>query len=657
MISSGRSVRVVAAVIATVGVVVAGYACVARKSAPGGATSTTMLDLMKARGLSETDVAAALKTYTPSGKKDEFLLFTGGGHGGFAMIIGLPSMRVLRHIAVFSPESWQGYGYGDQSNKVLAGGNRHNHEISWGDSHHPALSETKGEYDGQYLFINDKANPRIAVVDLKDMVTRQIVTSQLIESEHGSTFVTPNTEYIIEGAQYPAPLGGKYAPIEKYDTDYRGAVIFWKFDRGKGLVVPEQSFAIELPPYMQDLADAGKLDSDGWAFLNSFNTERAYGGDIEGRPALESGASRNDMDYLHVINWKKGEQVAQTPGKTTTIAGMKVIPLKTATDEGLLYFVPEPKSPHGCDVTPDGKDIVVGGKLDTHATVFSFQKMKALIDDKKFESKDPYGVPILSFNDSIRGQCELGLGPLHTQFDDKGNAYTSMFLESAVAKWSVKDLKVLEKLPVHYNVGHLVVVGGDTVKPEGRYLVSMNKWSIDRFANIGPLLPQNFQLVDLSAPKMQLLYDLPIGMGEPHYAQIIRADKLHPEQVYKPAGIDPYTDKPDPFAVEGGKERIERRPDGVHVFMTEVRSHLAPDTIRVKQGETVHLHITNIEQALDATHGFALDSYNISLSMEPGKHSNVTFVADRPGVFPMYCTEFCSALHLEMAGYFLVEPK
>jgi nitrous-oxide reductase len=347
-------------------------------------------------------------------------------------------MRVLRHIAVFSPESWQGYGFGDQSNKVLASGNRHNREISWGDSHHPALSETKGEYDGQFLFINDKANPRIAVVDLKDMVTRQHVTSQLIENEHGAAFVTPNTEYVIEGTQYPAPLGGRYEPIEKFDTDYRGAVIFWKSDRTQGRIVPEQSFAIELPPYMQDLADAGKLDSDGWAFLNSFDTERAYGGNMEGRPALESGASKNDMDYLHVINWRKGEQVAQTPGKTTTIAGMKVISLKTATDEGLLYFVPEPKSPHGCDVTPDGKDIVVGGKLDTHATVFSFAKIKALIDGKKFESKDLYGVPILPFNESIRGQCDLGLGPLHTQFDDKGNAYTSMFLESAVAKWSVK---------------------------------------------------------------------------------------------------------------------------------------------------------------------------------------------------------------------------
>jgi nitrous-oxide reductase len=652
-----RTLRLSAVVVGATCAAVAGYSCGSKGSEGGGRSPTTVVELMKARGLTEADVSAALKTYQPSGKKDEYIAFASGGHGGFLLMIGVPSMRSLRQIAVFAPESWQGYGYGDQSNKILAQGKRKGKAITWGDAHHPALSETKGDYDGEFVFINDKANPRIAVIDLKHMVTTQIVTNELVQNEHGATFITPNTEYIIESAQYPAPLGGKYAPIERYDEEYRGAVTFWKFDRAKGKIAPEQSFALELPPYMQDLADAGKLDSDGWAFINSFNTERSYGGNLEGRPPLESGASKNDMDYLHVIDWRKAEQVAATPGKTTTIAGMRVIPLKTSIDEGLVYFVPEPKSPHGCDVTPNGKDIVIGGKLDTHATVYSFAKIKGLIDQKRFEGKDPYGVPVLSFPDSIRGQAEVGLGPLHTQFDDKGNAYTSLFIESAVAKWSLQDMKLIEKLPVHYNVGHLVAAEGDTVSPDGKYLISLNKWSLDRFNNVGPLLPQNFQLVDLSAPKMTILYDLPLGLGEPHYAQMIKADKLHPEQVYRPAGIDPFTGQRDPFAVEGGQERIERKEDGVHVYMTQVRSHFTPDIVRVKEGDRVHLHLTNIEQALDATHGFALDDYNINLSLEPGKHSNVDFVADRAGVFPMYCTEFCSALHMEMAGYFLVEPK
>jgi nitrous-oxide reductase len=336
---------------------------------------------------------------------------------------------------------------------------------------------------------------------------------------------------------------------------------------------------------------------------------------------------------------------------------MRVIPLATAVSEGILHFVPEPKSPHGVDVTPDGKDIVVGGKLDTHATVYSIDKVKALIAARTYEGKDPYGVPILPFKDAIRGQVELGLGPLHTVYDGKGNAYTSLFLDNAVAKWSLTELKLVQKLTTHYNIGHLTAAEGDTVNPDGRYLVAMNKWAIDRFSPVGPLLPQNFQLVDLDGTggQMELLYDLPIPLGEPHYAQIIKADKLKALQVYQP-GTDPETMEKAQHAVEGGKERVERTADGVHVYMSAVRSHFTPDVIRVKKGDRIFIHITNQEQTHDATHGFAINDYNINLSLEPGEHTDVEFVADRAGVFPMYCTEFCSALHLEMAGYFLVEP-
>ncbi len=611
---------------------------------------------MKQRGLSEADVSAALQTYTPTGRKDEYYTFASGGHGGNLVVIGVPSMRILKYVGVFTPEPWQGYGYGDQSNQILAQGSRFGKEMTWGDMHHPALSETGGDYDGEFLFVNDKANARIAVIDLHDFVTRQIVTSELIQSDHGATFVTPNTEYVIESTQYPAPLGGGYAPIEDYKDKYRGAVIFWKFDREKGRIDPERSFAMELPPYMQDLADAGKLASEGWIFINSFNTEMSYGGTLEGNPPLESGASQNDMDYMHIIDLKLAEKVASEEGKTKTIAGMKVIPLDIVNEEGLLHLVGEPKSPHGLDVTPDGKELVVSGKLDTHCTVYSFEKIKGLIDAKKYAGKDTYGVPILPFEDSIRGQVEIGLGPLHSQFDDKGNVYTSVFIESTVAKWSLKDLKLLGKQKVHYNVGHIVAAEGDTVSPDGRYLIAMNKWAIDRFAKVGPLLPQNFQLIGIDGEQMQLLYDMPLPLGEPHYAQMIKADKINPIDVYKPAGFDVVANEHSEFAVKAKEERIERKPDGVHVYMTAVRSHFTPDIIRVKKGDTVHLHITNVEQAHDATHGFTIGSYNVHSSLEPGKHVDITFVADRAGIFPFYCTEFCSALHLEMAGYFLVEP-
>ena len=648
---------------AVLGVAVAAASCEnkaeqkATQAASGAlGASASLKQLMDSRGLSEADVEAAVKTYVPGGKGDEYMIFASGGHSGQVLVIGVPSMRLLKVIGVFAPEPWQGYGYGGESDKVIQGGAQGTHKITWADVHHPNLSETKGDYDGQFLFVNDKANGRVAVVDLTDFVTKQIVPNPLVASDHGGAFVDPNTEYVIETSQYPAPLGRAYEPLSEYKNKYRGVAMFWKFDRQKGRIDVEKSFAVELPPYTQDLADAGKLGSDGWAFINSFNTEMAIGGTLEGKPPIESGASKNDMDYLHIINWKKAEQLVKD-GKATTIKGMKVLPLKVSGEEGVLTLVGEPKSPHGCDVTPDGTAVVVGGKLDTHATVYDFAKMKALIDQKKFEGKDDYGVPILNFKEAIRGQVEIGLGPLHTVFDDKGFAYTSVFIESVVAKWSLKDMKTVEKLPVHYNIGHIMAAEGDTVSPDGKYVVAMNKMSMDRFSKVGPLYPQNFQLVDTTGDQMRILIDAPIGIGEPHYSQMIKIDKLKPISAYKP-GENPYTGHVDPNAVLKEKDaKIVRNGTTVDVYMTAIRSHFVPDQIEVNEGDTVNIHLTSLESAEDQVHGFALNMYNVNVSLEPGKHENISFKADVPGVFPFFCTEFCSALHLEMAGYFLVKPK
>lgn len=620
-------------------------------------SSAGLKQIMTERKLSEADVEAALLTYKPSGQKDEYVIFASGGQSGQILVIGVPSMRLLKVIGVFTPEPWQGYGYGGYGNKVLEGGQQYTvgQKLTWADVHHPNLSETKGDYDGQYLFVNDKANARIAVVDLKDFATKQIVPNKLVASDHGGAFVTPDTDYVIETSQYPAPLGREYAPISEYKTKYRGLAMFWKFDKTKGRIIESESFGVELPPYTQDLADSGKLTSDGYIFINSFNTEMATGGILEGNPPVESGASQNDNDFLHVINWKKAEALVKA-GKAKDIKGVKVLMMDVSGPEKVLTLIPEPKSPHGADVTPDGEDIVVGGKLDTHATVYNFKKIQALIEAGTNEGKDPYGIPILPFKDSIRGQVEIGLGPLHTVYDGKGFAYTSVFIESVVAKWDLKSMKVVDKLPVHYNIGHILAAEGDTVSPDGKYVVAMNKMSIDRFANIGPLYPQNFQLVGIEGQKMKLLADMPIGIGEPHYAQMIKADKLKPMKVY-PMGTNPLTDEKDEFAVTPGKERIERKGNVVDVYMTAIRSHFTPDYVEVEEGDTVRLHLTSIEQAEDQVHGFTIDMYNLNLSLEPGKHENVTFVADKPGAFPMYCTEFCSALHLEMMGYFMVKPK
>ncbi|MFW6068097.1 MAG: Sec-dependent nitrous-oxide reductase [Chloroflexota bacterium] len=624
--------------------------------------------IAEARGLTPDDVAAALKTYTPTGVHDEYIMFASGGHAGQVYALGLPSMRILKQIAVFTPEPWQGYGYGDSNTMaLLEDGNVNGESITWGDTHHPALSETEGDYDGQYLFINDKANARIATIDLRDFETKQIVKNPIAINDHGGTMVTPDTEWIIEGGQYAAPLGWEYSSLDNYADEYRGMITIWKFDRESGRVNPDESFAIELPPYWQDLCDAGKLVSDGWIFCNSFNTELATGGVESGEPPFESGASQRDMDYLHVVNLERAAEVVQA-GNTVEVNGFQVLPLETTLEEELLYFVPEPKSPHGVDISPGGEYIVISGKLDPHTTVFSFDKIQEAIANQDYELDD-YGVPVLNFDSVLEAQIELGLGPLHTQFDDNGYAYTSLFLDSAVARWTLggpyaelnedPEWSLVHKTNVHYNVGHLAAAEGDTVSPDGRYLVSLNKWAVDRFADVGPLLPQNFQLLDIATPgaNMPLLYDMPFPDGEPHYAQIIKADKLDPWTVYPEVGWDPHTQAVDPNAPKQGEERIERNGDTVEIWMTAVRSRYNPEHVEIKQGDHVIWHITNIERAHDATHGFAIPAYNINVSLEPGETATVEFDATQDGVFSYYCTEFCSALHLEMTGYLLIEPS
>jgi len=617
-------------------------------------------DIANARGLTPQDVTAALKTYVPSGKLDEYYIFASGGHGGQVLVVGVPSMRLLKVIGVFTPEPWQGYGFDDGSKALLANGGMNGKTLTWADTHHPGLSETNGEYDGQFLFINDKAHARMAVIDLRDFETKQIVKNPHIISNHGGAFVTPNTEYIIDGSQYAVPFGWEYAPLSDYKNSYRGAMTYWKFDRETGKIDPSQSFSIEIPPYWQDLADAGKGPSDGWSFSNSLNTEMALGGIMEGQPPVEAGASMRDMDYLSVINWRKAAEVIANGGGED-VKGMKMIRMADAVANGLVYQVPEPKSPHGVDVTPDGKYMVVAGKLDPHVTIYSFQKIQDAIAAGGY-STDEFGVPVLDFATCVEAQVELGLGPLHTQFDNTGHAYTSLFLDSAIAKWKLGGEGVdggwtmIEKIPVNYNVGHITAVEGDTVTPQGNFVVALNKWAIDRFAPVGPLHPQNFQLIDITGENMQLLYDMPIGIGEPHYAQTIRASKLQPWVTYPEMGFDTLHMQKKDGAPEPGKEGVIVEGNKVTINMTSVRSHFTPDNIEVAAGSEVTWNITNIEMAEDATHGFALPGQNINLSIEPGETTTITFTADTPGVYPYYCTEFCSALHLEMMGYFLIKP-
>jgi nitrous-oxide reductase len=624
------------------------------------ATALTAADVelskvMKDRGLSEIDVIRAAKTYNPTGVKDEFVVFSSGGQSGQVIVYGVPSMKILKYIGVFTPEPWQGYGYDKDSLAVLRQGNIRGKEINWGDTHHPALSEKDGKYDGKWLAINDKANPRIAIIDLADFETKQIVPNPVFKSNHGGAFFTPNSEYIIEAAQYAAPYDNNYHPIDDYKEVYRGGVTMWSFDDKIGRIMPKDSFTIEMPPYHQDLSDAGKGESFGWGFTNSFNTEMYTGGIEVGMPPNEAGMSRNDTDFLHVYNWEKLAEVAKDPKNVKIVNNHRIIPMDIAVKNNALFLIPEPKSPHGVDVSPEGRYIIVAGKLDTHTSVFDFRKIKELIDKKEFIGKDTYGIPILDMKKSLHGQAELGLGPLHTQYSPvDGEVYTSLYVDSQVVKWNYKTLKVLDKENVHYNIGHLAGMEGKTSDPQGKYIIALNKLAIDRFQNVGPLHPQNHQLIDISGKTMDLLVDMPIPLGEPHQAVAIRAEKLHPHVRY-PMGTNSKTGEQHIGKTLAGQERTERNGNHVTIYSTLVRSHINPERITVNKGDKVTLHMTNLERAQDETHGFTIDNYNQHASLEPGETVTLEFIADMEGVFPYYCTEFCSALHLEMMGYMMVK--
>ncbi len=633
-------------------------------------TSSNYDSIVDARGYKGNWAEGALKTFVPPGEYDPYFIFASGGHSGQMFVIGAPSMRLLKVIPVFTRDPWQGYGFGsDQGELVLNEGSdpTKSNLLGWGDTHHPALSETNGDYDGRWLYINDRANGRIAMIDLTDFKTKQIIDIPNIGTSHGGCFVTQNSDYVHISSMTPSPYlaPGGYAPLSEYKKYYRGASCWMAIDQKTGRIDMKRSFQIELPPYTQDLADAGKLVSDGFGFINSYNTEMVTGGNLgDPKKSLESTAIANDFDYMHVIDWKKAEALVKA-GKYEDMNGMKMIRLDVAAKEGVLHFVPEPRNPHGVDVSPSGDYIIVSGKLDPHASVFSIEKLKAAIAAKDYDGTDEFGVPILKMASCLEAVVELGNGPLHSQFDNKGNAYTSLFVDSAVAKWTLGPKagvaegdawKKVDHLPVNYNIGHLCAAEGDTVNPDGKYLIALNKWSIDRFPPLGTLHPQNFQLIDLESASMTILSDTPIGMGEPHYTQMIKADKLvHTVRVYEP-GTDPLTMSKSSFATDPGKERIDRNGNVVDVYMTVMRSRMTPDNIELNIGDRVRLHLTNIETTPDASHGFSIPGYNIQAALDPGEVVNIELEANRAGSFGMYCSEFCAALHLEMQGWFLVKP-
>ncbi|MDG1900131.1 MAG: Sec-dependent nitrous-oxide reductase [Candidatus Marinimicrobia bacterium] len=605
--------------------------------------------------------SAAEKVYVPPGEHDEFYAFLSGGFSGQLSVYGLPSGRLFKIIPVFSVDAEKGYGFNEETKDLL---NTSFGRIPWGDSHHPDISQTNGKLDGRWIFINENNTPRIGKIDLSVFETTETIEIPNTAGNHSSSYVTENTEYVIAGTRFSIPVPQRDMPIDEYKGNFKGVLSFLEVDSEDGEM--DLSFQIMMPGFNYDKAHPGRGKSHGWFFYTTYNTEEA-------NSLLEVNASQNDKDFIAAVNWKKAEEYIKQgkfktmktnyahnkydesthTAKTEWVKEVKV--LDPAELPGLVYFLPTPKSPHGCDVDPSGEYIVGSGKLSSDVTVHSFSKMINAIEEENF-SGEAYGIPILNFEAVHAGSVkQSGLGPLHTEFDNKGNAYTSFFISSEVVKWKLGTWEVLDRKPSFYSVGHLMIPGGNSGEPFGKYALAMNKITKDRYLPTGPEVTQSAQLYDITGSKMELLLDFPT-VGEPHYAAGIPAELVKPrsKKIFK------LEDNKHEYATLSERDtKVVRNGKEVHIYMTTIRSHFSPDNIEgIKVGDKVYFHITNLEQDYDVPHGVAMIGANTSeVLIMPGQTETFIWEPKKVGVWPFYCTDFCSALHQEMQGYVRVSPK
>src|SRR5262245_35680987 len=497
---------------------------------------------------------AASRVYVPPGKYDEFYNFVSGGFSGQLSVYGLPSGRLLRVIPVFSVDPEKGWGYSEETKPML---NTSHGFVPWDDLHHTELSQTNGEVDGRWVFGNANNTPRVARIDLTTFRTAEIIELPNSAGNHSSPFITENTDYVVAGTRFSVPpdnVNGD-VPINTYKKNFKGYISFISVDKTTGAM--DIAFQLRCPGVNFDLAHAGKGKSNGWFFFSCYNSEQA-------NTLLEVNASQKDKDFIMAVNWKKAEEYLKA-GKGTKVPAKyahnvynekthsamseiknEVIVLDTKELKDICYMMPCPKSPHGCDVDPTGEYIVGSGKLAALIPVFSFDKLQKAIAAKDFVGEYD-GIPVVKYESALYGEVQKpGLGPLHTEFDGNGNAYTSMFVSSEIVKWRLSDLQVLDKVKTYYSIGHLCVPGGPTKKPWGKYVIAYNKITKDRYLPTGPELAQSAQLYSIDGDKMKLLLDFPT-IGEPHYAEAIPADLImkNSQKIYR------IEENKNPFATLG----------------------------------------------------------------------------------------------------------